>query len=255
VLPISNHWGKVPSPPDKTLSTPEGGLDVGLRTKTACEFAVLYRQELREYDLGHVLRDDRYENFMGLFQKTLGGQPGFRVVAPPYATHSDLRLVHTDAYIRRIERCESRDPFDTPLSPAFVRATKLLAGAGKHAGELVCSGECNKAFVVGGGVQHARRDREKGFGVFSDVGICVENLMKHFAVKKILILDTDAHFGDGLYDIFAENPSVLYISVHQHPATLCPGKGFMDEMGDGLGRTESARENWLILWAPVIAPT
>ena len=49
-------------------------------------------------------------------------------------------------YDRRIEKCESQDPFDTPLSPAFVRATKLLAGAGKYAWELVCAGQYDKPF-------------------------------------------------------------------------------------------------------------
>jgi acetoin utilization protein AcuC len=205
---------------------------MGLCAKAAWKFAVLYRETLKEYDLGHVLRDDRYENFIDLFKRTLGSHPEFRIVVPPYAAHSDLRLVHTEAYIERIEKCESKDPLDTPLSPAFVRATKLLAGAG----ELVCSGKCSKAFVVGGGVQHARRDREKGFGVFSDVGICAQNLMNNFGVKRVLILDTDAHFGDGIYDIFADDPSVLYISIHQDPSTLYPGKGFIDEMGEGLGK-------------------
>ena len=199
------------------------------------EFAVLYSEKLREYDLGHVLKKDRYENFMRLFQKNLGYHSDFTIVSPPYATDSDLRLVHTQEYIQRVDRCESRDPLDTPLSPAFVRAARLLAGAGKYAGELVHSGKYNKAFVIGGGVQHASRDHEKGFGVFSDVGICAQNLMKTFGVRKIMILDADAHAGDGIYEIFAEDPRVLYLSIHQDPSTLYPGKGFMHEVGNGLG--------------------
>jgi acetoin utilization protein AcuC len=199
------------------------------------QFVVLYSEKLREYDLGHVLREDRYDNFMDLFQRTLGHHPDFAVVEPAYATNSDLRLIHSQAYIERVERYKSKDPFDTPLSPGFVRAAKLLAGAGKYAGELVWSGEYNKAFVVGGGVQHASRDQEKGFGVFSDVGICAQNLMANYGVKKIMVLDTDAHAGDGIYKIFAEDPRVFYMSVHQDPSTLYPGKGFMDEIGVGSG--------------------
>jgi len=199
------------------------------------KFAVLYSERLKDYDLGHVLTRDRYENFLNLFHKTLGRHSGFTIVVPPSATHSDLRLIHTEEYIQRIEKCESKDPLDTPLSPSFVRGAKLLAGAGKCAGELVCSGEYNKAFVVGGGVQHASRDQEKGFGVFSDVGICAQNLMASYGVKKIMILDTDAHAGDGIYKIFAEDPRVFYMSLHQDPSTLYPGKGFMDEIGVGSG--------------------
>jgi acetoin utilization protein AcuC len=200
------------------------------------KFAILYNEKLKEYDLGHVLKQDRYQNFIELFQRKFGHHPDFEIISPPYATENDLRLIHTEEYIKRIERCESRDPYDTPLSPAFVRATKLLAGAGKLAGELVASGKFSKAFVVGGGVQHASRDREKGFGVFSDVGICAENLMKNFGVKRIIIVDTDAHAGDGIYEIFSADPRVLYVSIHQHPFTLYPGKGFADEIGEADGK-------------------
>jgi acetoin utilization protein AcuC len=198
-------------------------------------FAVVYDEKLKEYDLGHVLTQDRYQNFMDHFQRKLGDHPDFEIVSPPYATEADLKLVHRLGYIKRIDRCDGLDPHDTPLSPGFVRATKLLAGAGKLAGELVQSGKYDKAFVVGGGVQHANRNREKGFGVFSDVGICAENLMQNFGLERILIVDTDAHAGDGIYDIFRQDPRVLFISIHQHPLTLYPGRGFVNEIGNGAG--------------------
>ncbi len=198
--------------------------------------AVLYSEKIKEYDLGHVLTMERYDNFKALFDEKIADNPAFEIIEPAYATEDDLRLVHTEDYIKRIERCESRDPHDTPLSPGFVRATKLLAGAGKLAGELVQSKRFDKAFVIGGGVQHAGRDYEKGFGVFSDVGICAENLIKNYGVKRILILDTDAHAGDGIYEIFSLDPRVMYISIHQDPRTLYPGKGFVNEIGDGMGK-------------------
>jgi acetoin utilization protein AcuC len=199
-------------------------------------FAVLYSDDLKEYDLGHVLTQDRYQDFIDMFRDSLGAHPAFDLVAPTPASHRELRLIHTEAYIQRIDRCESRDPFDTPLSPGLVRAAKLLAGAGRTAGELVQSGAYLKAFVVGGGVQHANRQRERGFGVFSDVGICAENLMQNFGVSRILIIDTDAHAGEGLYDIFCCDSRVLLISLHQDPRTVYPGRGFVEEIGEAGGR-------------------
>jgi acetoin utilization protein AcuC len=198
-------------------------------------FAIIYSDKLKEYDLGHVLTQDRYQNFIDLFQAKLGDNPDFEVVEPPSATHEDLKLIHTEEYIQRIERCEGRDPHDTPLSAGLVRAAKLLAGAGKQAGELVQSGSFKKAFVIGGGVQHANREREKGFGVFSDVGICAENLLRNFGLERILVIDTDAHAGDGLYEIFCADPRVLFLSIHQDPRTVYPGKGFVHEIGVGEG--------------------
>lgn len=187
--------------------------------------AILYSEKMREYDLGHVLTGDRYESFIRLCREKLGDNPVFEIVEPGYATEADLKLVHTEEYIRRVERCESRDWYDTPLSPAVVRAAKLMAGAGKLAGELVQSGAFSKAIVIGGGVQHAGRNYEKGFGIFSDVGICAENLIQNYGLERILILDADAHAGDGIYAIFASDPRVLFISIHQDPGTLYPGPG------------------------------
>jgi acetoin utilization protein AcuC len=198
--------------------------------------AILYSEKMREYDLGHVLTGERYESFMRLFWEKLGDNPIFEIVEPGYATEADLKLVHTEEYIRRVERCESRDPHDTPLSPGVVRAAKLMAGAGKLAGELVQSVAFSKAIVIGGGVQHAGRNYEKGFGIFSDVGICAENLMQNYGLKRILILDADAHAGDGIYSIFAHEPRVLFISIHQDPRTLYPGQGYRNPIGEGEGQ-------------------
>lgn len=198
--------------------------------------AILYSERMKEYDLGHVLTGERYEGFMRLFREKLGDNLAFKVVQPGYATEADLKLVHTEEYIRRVERCESRDPHDTPLSPAVVRAAKLMAGAGKLAGELVQSARFSKAIVIGGGVQHAGRDYEKGFGIFSDVGICAQSLMRNYGVGRILVLDTDAHAGDGIYGIFARDPRVLFISIHQDPRTLYPGPGYRNPIGEGEGQ-------------------
>jgi acetoin utilization protein AcuC len=197
--------------------------------------AILYSEKMQEYDLGHVLTGERYERFMRLFREKLGDNPAFEIVEPGYATEADLKLVHTEEYIRRVERCESRDPYDTPLSPGVVRAARLLAGAGKLAGELVQSGAFSKAIVIGGGVQHAGRDYEKGFGIFSDVGICAQNLIQNYGLERILILDTDAHAGDGIYAIFARDPRVLFISIHQDPRTLYPGPSYRNPVGEGEG--------------------
>jgi acetoin utilization protein AcuC len=200
------------------------------------KFAVLYSEDLKEYDLGHVLTQERYQHFMDLFAEKLGHHPDFDLVTPSPASNADLQLVHTEDYIRRVERLESRDPRDTPLSAGLVRAAKLLAGAGKLAGELTYTGRYRKSFVIGGGVQHANRTQERGFGVFSDVGVCAEHLKRNFGVQRILLIDTDAHAGEGLYDIFCEDPQVLFISVHQNPRTLYPGRGFVDEVGHGAGK-------------------
>jgi acetoin utilization deacetylase AcuC-like enzyme len=103
---------------------------------------------MREYDWGHILTGERYKRFMRLFKEKLGDNPIFEIVEPSYATEVDLQLVHTQEYIKRVERCESRDPHDTPLSPGVVRAAKLMAEAGKLAGELVQQSEFSAGLTI-----------------------------------------------------------------------------------------------------------
>nr|HDO81004.1 histone deacetylase [Candidatus Bathyarchaeota archaeon] len=86
------------------------------------------------------------------------------------------------------------------------------------------------------GMHHAGIDYGGGFCIFNDVAVCAKMLLEDYGFKRILILDTDAHAGDGTMDIFYEDPSVLFISVHQDPRTLYPGKGFIWEVGAEEGK-------------------
>lgn len=56
-------------------------------------------------------------------------------------------------------------------------------------------------------------------------------MRSRYGIKKIAVVDTDVHHGDGSQDIFYHDPNVLYISFHQDGRTLYPGTGFPDEAG------------------------
>jgi len=199
--------------------------------------AVVYSEKMKEYDFGpgHPFRGNRYGNFMKLFKEKLSGNPDFEVVEPSYATEEDLLLVHDPNFIERIKRSESRDS-DTPLHPGMDVAARLIVGSSMLAGELVAGGRFDMAVGVGGGMHHAGRSREAGFCIFNDVAVCAKNLMKKYNLQRILILDTDAHTGDGTAKIFYSDPKVLFIDLHQDPRTLYPGWGFAHEIGSGEGR-------------------
>jgi acetoin utilization protein AcuC len=49
------------------------------------------------------------------------------------------------------------------------------------------------------------------------------------------VLDYDVHFGNGTSDIYYEDPSVLFISLHQDPRTIYPGTGFLWQIGKDAG--------------------
>jgi acetoin utilization protein AcuC len=60
--------------------------------------------------------------------------------------------------------------------------------------------------------------------------------VEQYRLERILILDTDAHAGNGTAEYFYSDPRVLFIDIHQDPRTLYPGTGFAHEIGTGEGK-------------------
>ncbi|MDI6806184.1 MAG: histone deacetylase, partial [Candidatus Bathyarchaeia archaeon] len=81
---------------------------------------------------------------------------------------------------------------------------------------------------------HAEKFRAFGFCIFNNAAIAAQYLLKNFGLKRIAILDIDAHHGNGTQESFYETDEVLYISLHQDPR-IFPGTGFIDEIGEGEG--------------------
>ncbi|MDA8227641.1 MAG: histone deacetylase [Desulfitobacterium hafniense] len=71
----------------------------------------------------------------------------------------------------------------------------------------------------------------RGFCTLNNEAILVNYLRSKYGIKKVAIIDTDVHHGDGTQDIFYHDPDVLFISIHQDGRTLYPGSGFTDEKG------------------------
>jgi acetoin utilization deacetylase AcuC-like enzyme len=202
---------------------------------------VAFDERLSQYDLGedHPFRGDRFQNAMqyfkdqGLFQS---GKVGIR--RPQPASTEDLLRVHTREYVDLIFRLASENrPYDieTPVSERILEAALLIAGGGIECGQAVFDGKVKYGVSLGGGHHHAGKNYGGGFCLFNDVAVLVEHLRTKYRVKRFLILDYDVHFGNGTSDIYYQDPTVLYISLHQDPRTIYPGTGFIDGIGAGEG--------------------
>jgi acetoin utilization deacetylase AcuC-like enzyme len=77
-----------------------------------------------------------------------------------------------------------------------------------------------------------------GFCFYNNIAITAAYLKQH-SYKRIAILDIDNHHGNGTQDIFANDPDILYTSLHGHPNVTFPGTGYTSEvgLGDGEGTT------------------
>ncbi|MEO9223387.1 MAG: histone deacetylase [Acidimicrobiales bacterium] len=160
--------------------------------------------------------------------------------APRIATEDELMRVHPPTYIAAIERfCAdgggNLDP-DTPVSVASGEAALLAAGAGLSAIAALDAGEASAAFcAVRPPGHHAMPTRAMGFCLFNNVSVAAAHLAARG--ERVLIVDYDAHHGNGTQAMFWRDPRVAYVSFHQWP--LYPGTGAIEEMGadEGQGTT------------------
>jgi acetoin utilization protein AcuC len=209
-----------------------------------CSLHVAWDDKLTEYDFGpgHPLAPVRVELTMRL-ARSLGvlTAPGVAVTAPVPATDADLELVHTPGYIAAVRRAGesglSPELFrfglgtaDDPVFPGMHEASALVTGATLAAARAVVLGSAEHAVNIAGGLHHAMADHASGFCVYNDPAIAIVALLDQ-GLERVAYVDIDVHHGDGVQAAFYNDPRVLTISLHEHPATLFPGTGRPSETG------------------------
>jgi len=190
------------------------------------------------------------------------------LIEPKPARIEDVELVHDVNYIKLIEKtCKSGggilDLGDTVASPESFDVALNAVGGVLEAVELVMDGKFQNAFaLVRPPGHHAGPYRACGFCIFNNIAIAATHLLKRFNLKRVLILDIDAHHGNGTQEIFYSTNKVLYISLHQDPRAF-PGTGFVDEVGEqeGLGYNvnvpfpfRTGDQNYLTAINQIVAP-
>jgi acetoin utilization protein AcuC len=124
---------------------------------------------------------------------------------------------------------------DNPVFMGMHEASALVAGATLAAARAVWRGETGHGVNIAGGLHHAMRRSASGFCVYNDPAIAIKWMLAQGA-ERIAYVDLDVHHGDGVQAAFYDDPRVLTISLHEHPATLFPGTGLASEIGSGDGR-------------------
>lgn len=83
---------------------------------------------------------------------------------------------------------------------------------------------------------HARKESAGGFCFLNNAAISAQHILDQNAAKKVLILDTDVHHGQGIQEIFYDRSDVMYISLHGDPTNFYPVvAGYDNERGEGEG--------------------
>jgi acetoin utilization protein AcuC len=208
---------------------------------TAMNTLVVWDETLLGYDMGdHPLDPVRVELTMAL-ARALGvlDRPGVEMRKPEPADDETLLRVHRADYLHAV-KAAGHDPFfrggyglatsDNPVFDSMHEASALVAGATLAAARSVWRGETTRAVNIAGGLHHALPARASGFCVYNDPAIAIAKLLDEGA-ERIAYIDIDVHHGDGVQEIFYDDPRVLTVSLHESPLTLFPGTGFPGETG------------------------
>jgi acetoin utilization protein AcuC len=167
---------------------------------------------------------------------------GLRLFLAPEAALDELAMVHTRAYLEFLSDLDRRgdglvDGRQTPAYTGMLHRASLAVGGTLLAGRLLADERAAHVFNPAGGLHHAHPDRAAGFCLLNDIAVAVRDLRSR-GVRRIAVLDIDAHHGDGTQAIFWEE-DVLVVSLHEYGGRFFPGTGAAEECGhgDGAGHT------------------
>ncbi|XP_076319708.1 histone deacetylase 4-like isoform X3 [Tachypleus tridentatus] len=118
-------------------------------------------------------------------------------------------------------------------------ASRMAAGCVIELAMKVATGEVKNGFaVVRPPGHHAEPQQAMGFCFFNSIAIAAKQVRQKLKLEKIMIIDWDVHHGNGIQQIFYDDPHFLYISLHRHDdGNFFPGTGDPLEVGseDGIG--------------------
>jgi len=196
------------------------------------------------YDLNlgaHVFPSQKYRLvFEKLIADGIASQEDF--LRPEPAGDADILRVHTAEWVKKLKTAtlslSDIMKLEVPYSPELVEAFWLAAGGTILAAKAAAKDGfgCN----VGGGFHHAYPGHGEGFCAIHDVAVAIRSLQADGSIRKAMVVDTDVHQGNGTAAIFAKDPSVFTLSIHQennYPAHKPPSTLDLD-LEDGVGDEE-----------------
>ena len=187
---------------------------------------------------------------------------GVSLVEAAPATRAPLLAVHTDSYLGTLESMSARGGgvlfLDTILNAASWNAVLGATGAVLAAVDHAHAGRGHAFAAVRPPGHHALAGKGMGFCLVNNVVVGARHAQRA-GRARVLIIDWDVHHGNGTQALMETDPTLRYVSLHQHP--WYPGTGMADERGVGnvfnvpRGPGQAASMYVSDLWAAIVAAT
>ncbi len=136
---------------------------------------------------------------------------------PNPASDEDILRVHTPEWVRKLKTgtlsASEVMLLEVPYSPELVEAVWLAAG-----GTILATQSALRdgfGANLSGGFHHAHPGHGEGFCAIHDVAVAIRKLQADGSVKKVIVVDTDVHHGNGTAAVFGSDPTVFTLSIHQ----------------------------------------
>jgi acetoin utilization deacetylase AcuC-like enzyme len=162
-------------------------------------------------------------------------------VQPEPAADSDILAVHEPGWVARLKSgtlsYQEIMQLEVPYSRELVEAFWLAAGGSMLAARLAL--EQGIGFNVGGGFHHAFAGHGEGFCAINDIAVAIRAVQRD-RIQRAMVVDCDVHHGNGTAGIFAGDPSVFTLSIHQfnnYPSEK-PASSLDIHLPDGVGDDE-----------------
>ena len=173
--------------------------------------------------------------------------------------------VHREEYLEAIRANQltkyARNRLGLPSHPRWLERSLLDVGGTLQAAEAAL--EERVAWNLGGGTHHAMAGEGLGFCVLNDVAVATREMLRRHSGLRILILDTDAHQGNGTHCILRGQPGAFTFSIHvgaNYPAAKEPGDldvpleryvdgaCYLEALKSGLAEVEQRFHPDLVFW-------
>ncbi len=181
---------------------------------------------------------ERIESIYKYLKMKLGSQLDFSDVREP-APMDELLNVHSQQYLEFLERMSMRGNAylgdSTYLNSYSYMAALIAAEACIEAADAVIDSiyDVSYALVRPPG-HHASTDMYGGYCLINNAAVVAKHLEDR-GLKRIAIIDWDAHAANGTMKIFYPSKNVLLISLHRDPVSFYPHEGFIHQIGRGEG--------------------
>ncbi len=195
-----------------------------------------------EMSLGHPESPERLRSAMSAIEATGLVEKGIiQLHEPGIPTMDTIYRLHDREYVEGVRtKSEMGGGFytlDTSVNSHSYKAALLAAGGASMAVDRVMDSSIENAFLLcrppG---HHAERQRAFGFCFINNIAVAALHLLEKHGLNRVMIVDYDAHHGNGTQNAFYSDSRVLYVGLHQDGRTLFPGSGFPNEIGEKEGR-------------------